>query len=368
MAMEICSSAKTYKLFMERDWEFWTDLRADDHAFFVVDDRVYALYRDTLFQNMPGDRLFLLTAVEENKTIEKALEICEALTERREKRNIHLVSIGGGITQDVTGFAANILYRGIPWTFIPTTLLAACDSCIGGKTSLNYKHFKNLLGTFYPPDRLHIHPGFFQTLPDSDFESGLGEIVKFNIMAGLDGLSRMEGEIGKLLRRDEACLNRYVLSSLEFKKRFIEADEFDRGERVKLNFAHTFGHAIETVTQYAVPHGTAVAAGMIMANHISESRGLLSAGIARRSEQVLLRVIHIAARLGDIPPEQFISAMRRDKKQTGDQLTAVLMTDDDLHIVRDIQESEVARAVSFFQELYDKQDGEAQTRALDERK
>ena len=96
MAMEICSSVKNYTLSMENDWEFWTRLKENTHAFFIVDDRVYRLYRDALFQELPKDRLFLLTAVEENKTIEKALEICEALTELREKRNIHLVSVGGG--------------------------------------------------------------------------------------------------------------------------------------------------------------------------------------------------------------------------------------------------------------------------------
>lgn len=358
MAMEICSSVKNYALSMENDWEFWTCLKEDTHAFFIVDDLVYRLYRDALFQDLPKDRLFLLTAVEENKTIEKALEICEALTELQEKRNIHLVSVGGGIIQDVTGFAANVLYRGIKWTFIPTTLLAACDSCIGGKTSLNYKRFKNLLGTFYPPNRLHIHPAFFQTLSDCDFESGLGEVVKFNIMAGQDGLCHIEDGISKLLKRDERQLSQYVLNSLEFKKRFIEEDEFDRGERIKLNFGHTFGHAIETVTQYEIPHGTAVAIGMIMANSVSVERGLLSADTARRSERVLLRVIHIEARLGDIPLEQFTDAMHKDKKQTDGLLTVVLMADDGLHIMKDIQEAEVRRAVSFFQELYDNQNGE----------
>ena len=144
-------------------------------------------------------------------------------------------------------------------------------------------------------------------------------------------------------------------SSLAFKKDFIEIDEFDRGERIKLNFAHTFGHAIETVTQYLIPHGTAVAIGMIMANWISLQRGLLSEDTVRRSEVVLLKVIHIPMRLTDYPLDRFIAAIRKDKKQTNDQLTAVLMTDvaKDLKIVHDVQEDEVAQAVSYFQQLYD---------------
>lgn len=212
------------------------------------------------------------------------------MTEIPAKRNAHLISIGGGIIQDITGFVANVLYRGIFWTFIPTTLLASCDSCIGGKTSLNYKKYKNLLGTFYPPDEIFICPKFFKTLTDKDFKSGLGEVVKFNIMAGPNGLANIENNIEKLLLRDEDCLNEFVRSSLSFKKDFIEIDEFDRGERIKLNFAHTFGHAIETVTGYEIPHGTAVAIGMIMADYIAVKRGLLDADISKREKMFCSRL------------------------------------------------------------------------------
>src|SRR5699024_5746672 len=164
-----------------------------------------------------------------------------------------------------------------------------------------------------------------------------------NMRAGEEGMRKIEDNVDALLARNEACLQKFVYGSLELKKGFIEVDEFDRGERIKLNFAHTFGHAIETVTHYEIPHGTAVAIGMIMANRVAERRGLLSANTARRSEKVQLRVIHIGTDLNDYPLEQFIGAMRKDKKQTGDQLTAVLMTNvaKDLKIVHDVQVEEV---------------------------
>lgn len=114
----------------------------------MIDQTVYDLYTSA-FSEIPPARLFLLEAKEENKTIETALTICEKIIELNSKRNTRLFSFGGGIIQDITGFLANILYRGIHWTFVPTTLLAACDSCIGGKSSLNYKNYKNLLGTFF---------------------------------------------------------------------------------------------------------------------------------------------------------------------------------------------------------------------------
>lgn len=351
--MIVHSKFKDYEVHIEENLNFLQDLAKTPNAEFVIDENIYQLYH-SYFEQIPENRIFRVIATEEHKVIQTALDICEKMTEIPAKRNAHLVSLGGGIVQDITGFVANILYRGVPWTFVPTTLLASCDSCIGGKTSLNYKKYKNLLGTFYPPDVLHICPVFFHTLSERDFQSGLGEVVKFNIMAGAEGLTNIENSIDLLLERNEECLNRFVESSLSFKKEFIEVDEFDQGERIKLNFAHTFGHAIETVTQYAIPHGTAVAIGMILANRIAQQRGLLNSDTALRSESVLLKVIHIDRKLTDHPIEEFIGVIKKDKKQTSSQLTAVLMTNTakDLQVVHDVQPEEVADALCYFEAIY----------------
>lgn len=350
--MIIHSKLKDYNVIIEDNLGFLKKINLSDNAQFVIDHKVYELYQE-YFSEIPEERLYLIEANEENKIIDTVLSICEKMTEISAKRNAVLISVGGGIIQDITGFVANVLYRGIRWIFVPTTLLASCDSCIGGKTSLNFKKYKNLLGTFYPPDEIHICPGFFKTLSDRDFESGMGEIIKFNIMAGGQGINNIQKDIGALLRRCDDVMGNYVKSSLLFKKDFIEIDEFDKNERIKLNFAHTFGHAIETVSVYAIPHGTAVAMGMIMANHISVNRNLLSAEIAAVSEELLLQVIHVDYWNIDLPVEVFINSMRKDKKQVGNHLTAVLMTDipKDLRIVHDIKEDEVVNALEYFKKL-----------------
>jgi len=352
-SMVIHSCFKEYEVRMEQDFSFLEKLILTENTEFVIDSRVYRLYQG-LFAGIPEDRLILVEAREENKVIETALTICEQMTKIPAKRAAHLVSVGGGIIQDITGFVANILYRGIAWNFVPTTLLSACDSCIGGKTSLNYDKYKNLLGTFYPPDMVHICPAFFKTLSEADFKSGLGEVVKFGIIAGPEGMKTIEADIGRLLSREEAALTEAVKNSLAFKKKFIEADEFDRGERIKLNFAHTFGHAIETVTGYRIPHGTAVAIGMIMADRVAVKRGMLSEETASRSEKVLLQVIRTAEDLSVYPADSFIDAMRKDKKQTGDSLTAVLINEKagDLEIVHDLGKEEAADAFVYFNRLY----------------
>lgn len=354
--MKIQSKFKKYEVILESDRSFFQKLIQTPNAEFVIDKKVYDLYEEDL-KGIPQERLYLLEANEQNKVVDTALDICEKITEIPGKRNATLISVGGGIIQDITGFVANITYRGINWIFVPTTLLAACDSCIGGKTSLNYKKYKNLLGTFFPPNKIHICPQMFQTLTERDYKSGLGEVVKFNIMAGEQGLTNMESNLGALLKREPAVINTFVESSLAFKKNFIEVDEFDKGERIKLNFAHTFGHAIEVITEYEIPHGTAVAIGMIMANSISFSRGLLDVKMVERSEKVLLDVIDINVDLLKKPLDEYLKAIKKDKKQIDDSLTAVLLSEygacGKLSIVHDITAKEVNDSINYFIDLYE---------------
>lgn len=351
--MKVKSHFKEYTVEMRQDFTFIPALLHQENTIAVVDSNVYRIYK-AIFDTVQTENLIVLEATEANKTIETALSICERFTELSAKRNAKMVSFGGGIVQDITGFAANMLYRGIDWIFVPTTLLAACDSCIGGKTSLNYKSYKNLLGTFYPPNTIYICPQFFQSLPEADYKSGLGEVLKFNIMQGDEGMARMEAVLPQLLARDNTQLELCVNSSLEYKKHFIEADEFDRGERIKLNFAHTFGHAIETVTRYKIPHGTAVAIGMVMANHVSCCRGLLSQRTVERAERILFAVISMDIDFSACSLNDFVAAMRKDKKQIGENLTVVLASQDfkELKIVHDCTVSETQSAVEYFENKY----------------
>ena len=346
--MIIKSSTKDYQVNIYNNFDKAKSIEVDKNTFVVIDKILYGLYEKELFSGIPEDQLYIIEAIEENKTIETALAICEIMTNIPAKRNAKLISFGGGIVQDVTGFVANILYRGIHWTFYPTTLLAACDSCIGGKTSLNYKSFKNLLGTFYPPDEINICTPFFKTLSERDFQSGLGEVVKFNVMFGEQGIVNMENNIDALLRREDDKLEEFVESSLAFKKDFIEEDEFDRGVRIHLNFAHTFGHAFGTMSHYAIPHGTAVAMGTIVANRISLSRGWLTEDKVFRVEQILWKIIHIDAKHIQVDMDEVISAIHKDKKQVGKELTAVLMKDDmKLQIVHDVKRDEIEEAITY---------------------
>ena len=344
--MEIKSRFKTYTVNFVENLAGIHSLAKSQETFFVFDAHVYELYKSEL-PKIPTDRLYLLEALESNKNMSTVLDICEQMTTMAAKRNTHLVSVGGGIVQDITGFVANCLYRGIKWTFYPSTLLAACDSCIGGKSSLNYKGFKNLLGSFYPPDEIYIYPQFFSTLSNKDYCSGLGEVVKFNVIAGGSRFDHLEQDIDDILMHDYKKLLSYVHTSLEFKKNFIEEDEFDRGIRILLNFAHTFGHALESVSSYAIPHGSAVAIGMMIANNISFQRGFLEKEYTNRIAHVCKKILgNIVIKSDWMNINDWIAAIHKDKKQTSESINAVLIKKDKtLAIFKDIEKNEIEKAI-----------------------
>jgi 3-dehydroquinate synthase len=345
--MIISSHAKKYSVEVT-DAGFITRLMEKSYKLVIIDKKVYDLYRNTLLAGLKKETLYLFDAVEKNKNAGSALKICGKMAEISFKRGDELVSIGGGIVQDVTGFAANIFNRGVRWTFIPTTLLAQCDSCVGGKTSLNFSAYKNILGTFYAPDNIYICLDFVKTLTEDDYLSGMGEVAKFNIMSAKDGIGLLENNMEKLLARDTGVLKFFVERSLEFKKRFIEEDEFDLDVRNLLNFAHTFGHAYEKTSNYAIPHGQAVTLGLITANNISRARNMLDPALKERIEKICMNFISVKLKKEWFLADKVIEAMKKDKKRKSDKLAAVLFSSDlSLKVVQDLEQKEVAEALSF---------------------
>lgn len=207
---------------------------------------------------------------EKTKEYHKVGEVISILLRLGMKRNHRLIAIGGGVVQDIVGFISSILYRGIDWVFIPTTLLAQGDSCIGGKTSINFGNYKNQIGTFNPPSTIYIHQKFLNTLDDEQIKSGIGEMAHYFYIDGKDSFEYF---------RAYNNIDHYtelIKPSLDIKRRMIEIDEFDKGSRLIFNYGHSFGHAIESVTDYKIPHGIAVSLGMDMANFVSNRLDLLS--------------------------------------------------------------------------------------------
>jgi len=323
--MTVQAATGAYEVHLLETVAAMADRLPQGHRVWLVDARVWALYGRELRTLAGGDDVVPVPIEEARKTLDTAQELCAALMARGVRRRTTLVAVGGGILQDLAGFAASILYRGIPWVFVPTTLLAQADSCIGGKTSLNFQAFKNLLGTFWPPRRVLLAPAFLGTLDAPDYFSGLGEVLKLHLMGGEGSLEAYEGLEAGLRDRDGAALREAIPAALAIKRGYIERDEHDAGPRLLLNYGHCFGHALEAVTGYRWPHGQAVVLGMRLANRVAERRGLLAPDLARRAERLFRGALTLRPQPADLEAGPLLAAMGRDKKRTGEGLALIVM-------------------------------------------
>ena len=289
----------------------------------IVDERVADLHGDALAPLLSGPSVLWVAATETNKALDRFPAYVEHLVGRGIRRDHRLVAIGGGIIQDITCFLAATLLRGVEWVFLPTTLLAQADSCIGSKSSINSGDAKNILGTFTPPREICLTTRFLDTLDERDVRSGIGEMLKVHAIEGPDAFDSIAADYERLFT-DHAIMIHYLRRSLDIKKRYIETDEFDRGSRNVFNLGHSFGHAIEAATDFAVPHGIAVTIGIDMANFVAEKLGVGSAENRVRMHSVLA-ANYRGFEAVPVPLDRFLSAISKDKKNQGGDLTVILI-------------------------------------------
>jgi 3-dehydroquinate synthase len=332
--LKIKSNIHNYHVYFQEDLSFLDTLIALEKKVFVIDKNVYDLYKER-FKNIDSKELFLLEAIEENKTLKSVEEIYKFLALFSAKKNLTLISIGGGITQDITGFVASTIYRGINWIFVPTTFLAQADSCIGSKTSLNFETYKNILGGFYPPKQIYVAPEFLKTLTKKDFYSGIGEVIKFALLK-----EKYPKNIDKIIEMIENIKSgkdilKTIHKTMAVKKAYIDEDEFDTGKRNLFNYGHCFGHALENASHYAIPHGIAVTIGMIFANIVSYDRGLLSKKLFDKlNKKLLLPNIYMNLNVEYFDKKILLESMKNDKKRVGENLTIIIPIDDDVKAVK----------------------------------
>jgi len=330
--MIIQSQSGSYNVVFEQD--FLNDITGikQGNPHFLVDENIASLYPEQLAGVLESPNTVIIKATEENKSIERVIHVIEQLVDNKIRRGQVLVAIGGGIIQDITCFIASTLLRGIEWRFVPTTLLAQADSCIGSKSSINLGAVKNILGTFNPPKRIWICPAFLDTLEYKEIQSGIGEILKVHAIAGQDQFDKLKLDFDKLIVDREVLLS-YIRAALQIKQEYIEIDEFDQGVRNIFNYGHSFGHAIESATSFAVPHGVAVSMGMDMANHIAVMRGLLPEKLCNNMHEVLytnyMDFKHVQFSLDDL-----LDALMKDKKNTATELTLIFPVGDKAEIQR----------------------------------
>lgn len=277
---------------------------------------------------------YVLKGGEQGKTLSQAQALWGEMEKLALDRRALVVALGGGVVGDLAGFAASLYLRGLPFVQIPTTLLAQVDSCVGGKTGVNTPGGKNLLGTFHQPQAVFVDPAFLKTLPPREIKSGLGEVLKYGIIAdpqlfffvleNLEAFWQIRlGVLGPLIRR---CL--------ELKSRLIAQDERDFGERRILNFGHTLGHALEARTAFQkYSHGEAVLAGMLGEARLALELGLLSRGSFQEIKEGLQK-IPLAWDLEGLWAADLLEVILRDKKNQGGQL--VFLLPEKLGVMREV--------------------------------
>jgi len=298
------------------------EIASKGDAFFIVDNNVELLYELSKKEQINRDKIIPVISSEQNKTIEYIQEVLRDLISKGIRKDSVLIAIGGGITQDIVAFISTILYRGVEWKFIPTTLLAQGDSCIGSKSSINFDLYKNLLGTFNPPSAIYIYMEFLDSLSDSEIKSGIGEMLHYFLTEGIELAQSISDNYENLLR-NRSGLSYYVNNSLRIKKEIIEVDEFDKSIRHIFNYGHTFGHAIEAITNYSIPHGQAITIGMDLANYISLHLDMLTIDKFNKMHNILQKNIP-AFKIDASNIELYCSALSRDKKNKGNLLGCIL--------------------------------------------
>lgn len=305
------------------------DLTSGQKRLFVVSKNVFKLYKNKL--NLPKTEVFLLQDGEQEKNIKNYLKIVEKMSNIGLARNDILIAIGGGVVGDITGFVASTYMRGIDFIQVPTTLLAMVDSSVGGKTALDLKYAKNIIGSFYQPKAVLININFLTTLDDKQYKSGLGEIIKYafiesncNYSTNLFMFEFLTLGSQKIMEREPVTLIRMIEYSLKLKISVVNQDEKESGLRKVLNFGHTYAHALETISGYKkFTHGEAVVYGMYFVIKWAYEKGYITYSYYRLSVE-LLEKYGFKPLKHNYPQEKLIEIMKKDKKASNGKIAFII--------------------------------------------
>jgi 3-dehydroquinate synthase len=334
---------------LARVGEFVARLGKSKRAGIVTDSHVGPHYASIVAESLRSGGiepiLATLPAGEDHKTLADLSGVYDTLLSARVERSTPILALGGGVVGDMTGFVAATVLRGVPFVQIPTTLLAMVDASVGGKTGINHAVGKNLIGAFHQPIAVLIDPAVLKTLPERELRGGLAECIKHDIIRDAEGFGRLEREIGRALQLDLDYLAQLVAHNVAIKARVVEADPFEHGERAHLNFGHTFGHAIETISRYEYSHGECVALGMTAAARLAVDLGMLDDASCRRIVGVIEQA-KLPVRGLELPTKAIVDAMIFDKKVRGGRVRFVLPDRIGHVVIRDdVAPERVARAV-----------------------
>src|SRR3989440_2714158 len=299
-------------------------------VFIVTDSDIGRLYSEPILSLLLDagfvPQIFTISAGEASKSIWSWQEILNWLVELKAEQREPIIAVGGGVIGDLAGFVAAKYNRCVPIIQIPTSLLAQVDSAIGGKTGINHPLGKNLIGAFYQPELIVLDPAFLLTLPERVYLEGWAEVVKYGMILDADLFEMLEDHTSSLHARDATLLTKIITRCIQLKMDVVQRDDRDGGLRNILNYGHTFGHALEVLTDYGSwLHGEAVAVGMEVAAWIAVARGLLTNEHALRQRELLLS-LYLPLRCPGVDTISVLEKMQRDKKVRAGHMRWILPT------------------------------------------
>ena len=294
----------------------------------ISNETVFKLYGQELISSLKDQGFevheFVVPDGEGYKSWETAGEILTKMLEKKINRDSFLIALGGGVIGDLGGFVASIYQRGIRFYQIPTSLLAQVDSSVGGKVAVNHPLGKNMIGSFYQPEKVYIDMDVLETLPGRDWKSGLAEIIKYGIIRDSSFFNYIEENLEKINSRDTQVFKYLIERSCEIKGEIVEEDEREQGIRAHLNLGHTIAHGIETITEYEYfRHGEAVAAGISVIAELAAEKGYLRKEDQARIENVFQK-LDMKYKLPKIPVKLFMDILGLDKKNQKGKLILVI--------------------------------------------
>ncbi|HEX8522183.1 MAG TPA: 3-dehydroquinate synthase [Tepidisphaeraceae bacterium] len=316
-------------------------------AFVVTDSNVGPRFLATVAEGLNRAEFQTIAhtvpAGENHKTLEQIGRIYDTLIGGKIDRQSIVIALGGGVIGDMAGFAAATVLRGVPFVQVPTTLLSMVDASVGGKTGIDHPLGKNLIGAFHQPVAVLIDPETLKTLPERELRSGLAECIKHDIIRDGDHFARLESTIDRALKLDIESLAELIRHNVAIKARVVEADPFEKGERAHLNFGHTFGHAIETISNYSLAHGECVAMGMVAASRLAQSLKIINQSTVEAIARTIARAGLPTGNLS-LDPQAVFDAMYFDKKVQAGKLRLVLPDRIGHVVIRDDVPAELVRA------------------------
>lgn len=323
-------------------------------ALIVTDSNVDKLYRAEVEKHLQNNGFetsyHVFPAGEENKNIDIICGICEACVKNKLDRKSFIVALGGGVVGDMAGFAAAIYMRGIDFIQIPTTLLSQSDSSVGGKTGIDFCGGKNLLGAFHQPKLVYINVSVLKTLPEREFISGMGEVIKHGIIADKNFFDYLYDNSEAVKSLDKDVLLKMCKINCSIKANVVSQDEKEQGLRAILNFGHTIGHAIETYYNFRLTHGECVGLGMCAILSAAEGRGLISNDVSAKVISILKKY-NFKTSIKIDNPKKVIEIMYMDKKSQNGKLKFILPCEIGKVVeVNDITEGEIIKALEYINE------------------